>query len=212
MAHVDRQRILIQRLHIMSEEFAKAVGDSRSCIQGFMSAQFLYRPFLQSPRIHSHLRSYVSSLVISPAFAMPRTIFLLSYPAIHGARHWGIFIPHAEDLKIGKEIHVVGSPFRGYTLEFKRNYDPSKTNRKVELTPLGLVQDDCVVNVNEGGTLSLDTIAQDTLEMEAKTIPAIGVSKNPLDPAVSFLGLINVQIVLTNHTGRELPNVAVEIS
>lgn len=37
----------------------------------------------------------------------------------------------------GKVIHVVGSLFTGYKLEFKRNYDTTKTNRPFQKIPLG---------------------------------------------------------------------------
>lgn len=83
----------------------------------------------------------------------------------------------------GTIIHVVGSPFTGFGLEFKRNYDLATTKRGYEKTPLANVNDDAVVD-NPGDQKSTDVTARDTLESEAKKIDAPTASRTPLDPAV----------------------------
>ncbi|KAJ8116978.1 hypothetical protein OPT61_g1715 [Boeremia exigua] len=44
---------------------------------------------------------------------MTRTIYLLSYAAIRGARHWAVFIPNADSLTEGKDEHVTDVPGNG---------------------------------------------------------------------------------------------------
>lgn len=83
---------------------------------------------------------------------------------------------------VGKRNHVIGSPFTGYMLEFKRNYDLDETGRPSEKTLLATV-DDCYVQDAEGdGGVSIDTEACDVIETKAKEVKPPGASPTPLAP------------------------------
>jgi hypothetical protein len=65
---------------------------------------------------------------------MTRPIHLLVFPTraskINGTRsHWALFIPYTTDSSVGKLIQVLGTPFTGYGLEFKRNYNLASSLR-----------------------------------------------------------------------------------
>lgn len=112
---------------------------------------------------------------------MSREIFLLVFPQRNTAAHWSMFIPEANSAVKGKVIHVVGSPFTGYKLEFKRNYDTTKTNRPFQKIPLGQVSNNHIQDVIGKG-VTTDTQDHDTLEARAKLVQPPGVSPSPLDP------------------------------
>ncbi|KAJ9294310.1 hypothetical protein DTO271G3_6885 [Paecilomyces variotii] len=114
---------------------------------------------------------------------MSREIFLLAYPQRNTPAHWSIFIPAANSVSTGKVIHVVGNPFIGYRLQFKRNYDTTKTNRTFHKILLGHVSNDCVRDV-EGNGVTTDTEDHDILEARAKLVQPPGVSPSPLDRSV----------------------------
>jgi hypothetical protein len=78
----------------------------------------------------------------------------------------------------------VGTPFTGYGLEFKRNYNIEKTNRKMKIIELGQVDDQHVQDAKGDGTLSRDIEAHDILEHKARLVPTPGISPAPLDPTV----------------------------
>lgn len=72
---------------------------------------------------------------------MSRTAYLATYPGAAnrfngGQSHWGIFLPNENDNDLGTMIHVTGTPFTGFGLEFKGNYDVVKTNRYTRLFPI----------------------------------------------------------------------------
>lgn len=80
---------------------------------------------------------------------MPRSISLLVYPANpthwNNRDHWSIFIPtDINHRTTGKVIHVVGSPFTGYGLEFRRNYDLTENGRHWRQFHLATVDDEHV--------------------------------------------------------------------
>lgn len=141
---------------------------------------------------------------------MTRTIYLLSYTALRSARHWAIFIPNANSPTKGKVINVTGSPFTGFGLEFKRNYDLEKTRRSYELTALATVQDEHIVDVPGDGKVSIDITAYDALEVEAKKIDAPVASRTPLDPSVS-VSRDYWCTVLMKWAGGELSDVVMEV-
>ncbi|KFY94913.1 hypothetical protein V500_03001 [Pseudogymnoascus sp. VKM F-4518 (FW-2643)] len=96
---------------------------------------------------------------------MSREILLVVYhQSPNTPAHWTMFIPSTDGAVQGKKIHAVGNPFQGYQLEIAE-YDISKDERKYETISLGFVNDD--------GLSQLDT--------KARSIPAPGVSKNPLN-------------------------------
>ncbi|KAH6665751.1 hypothetical protein B0J14DRAFT_605808 [Halenospora varia] len=120
---------------------------------------------------------------------MPRKIDLLVYPAraskINGTcAHWALFIPSLSSNSKGKLIQVLGTPFTGYGLEFKRNYDLDTIAEKFQKYSLGDVEDGFVEDVVGDGTSSIDNVARDAIEKEAKRIDPPGVSKEPLNPGV----------------------------
>jgi hypothetical protein len=84
---------------------------------------------------------------------------------------------------VGKVIHAVGTPFTGYNVQFKRNYNVEATNRQVQQFFLTTVGDQIVQDMKGDGKVSVDTEACDTLETKAKQVEAPGVSPAPLDPS-----------------------------
>jgi hypothetical protein len=114
---------------------------------------------------------------------MPHQATLLVY---HESRtktpaHWCIFIPSSANPSIGTVIHAVGNPFQGYNLEFKRNYDVSKTRRRFSSIYLATISDQHFGDV-PAAAQSSDTTPRNTMEQVASTISPPGVSPKPLDP------------------------------
>jgi hypothetical protein len=116
---------------------------------------------------------------------MSRTIYLLSFPATRGARHWAIFVPNANSSTKGKVIHVFGSHFTGFGLVYKRHYDLEETKRKFAITALATVHDEHITDFPDDSNMTTDIAAYDTLEKEAKKVDAPVASRTPLDPSVS---------------------------
>src|SRR6266480_6414785 len=103
---------------------------------------------------------------------MPRQIFLLVFPAagaskINGTRaHWAILVPESGSSTKGTVIHVVGTPFTGYGLEFKRNYDVIETSRKYYQLPLAMADGKHVQDYQGGTAQSKDITPLNTMEVE----------------------------------------------
>jgi hypothetical protein len=120
---------------------------------------------------------------------MTRPFYLLVFPTraskINGTRsHWAIFIPYTTNLSAGKLIQVLGTPFTGYELEFKRNYNLSTITEKFEKVLLGEV-DEKWVEVEEGDEkASTHVNPRDEIERLAKLVDVPGVSREPLNPLV----------------------------
>ncbi|WEW58120.1 hypothetical protein PRK78_003587 [Emydomyces testavorans] len=136
---------------------------------------------------------------------MPYDIYLLTYPIapnrFNGSRaHWGIFIPNTptpnfpphnptsaqpdpnlppNPTPIGKVIHVTGTPFTGFGLEFKRNYNLASTGRGWKKYLLAII-DDKHVNIkranddDDGGKFSIDITPRDELEKQALRVDPPG--------------------------------------
>ncbi|KAE8386915.1 hypothetical protein BDV23DRAFT_133270 [Aspergillus alliaceus] len=114
---------------------------------------------------------------------MTRTIYLAIFS--NGARpaHFAVFVPTGDSGKVGKLIHVTGTPATGFFLEFKRNYDLSVTQRKHQIVPLAQVNDQYVADTVGNGQTSADTTARDRLESVATMVTPPGRSPNPFDPS-----------------------------
>jgi hypothetical protein len=116
---------------------------------------------------------------------MPRRpLHLLIYPSAggHTPAHWSLFIPSLPNRSLGKIIHAVGTPFTGYALVFKRNYNLETEERKVQSLWLCDVADEYVVDTpGDGGRMVEDVDAVDRLEEEAGRVVCPGVWKRPLD-------------------------------
>lgn len=168
---------------------------------------------------------------------MPYDIYLLTYPVkpnrFNGSRaHWGIYIPNkptpnlpttspttakpgfdggdtasTAEFTIGKVIHVTGTPFTGYGLEFKRNYDLASTGRGWKKYLLAVI-DDRHVSVTEAsgdddGKFSVDVTPRDELERQALRIDPPGPSAEPLNPAVVSNDTDLSKIALTQKEKKE---------
>jgi hypothetical protein len=93
-----------------------------------------------------------------------REIFLIVYNEKRAApAHWSLFIPHQNGTMLGKIVQAVGSPFHGYDVEIKPNYNLAATRKLYEKILLA--------NVKES---SLGAI-----ESKASEVPAPGVSPRP---------------------------------
>lgn len=127
---------------------------------------------------------------------MPRTIHLALFS--NGARpaHFAVFVPTGDVGKAGKLVHVTGTTATGFFLEFKRNYDFSVTQRKHQIIPLALVNDQCIADTVGNGQPSADTTARDRLESVATVVPPPSRSPNPFDPSVSHLYIITVPLLM----------------
>ncbi|TVY34111.1 hypothetical protein LOCC1_G007789 [Lachnellula occidentalis] len=117
---------------------------------------------------------------------MHRQIDLLVYPTraskVNGTRaHWALFIPSSISSAQGTLIQVLGTPFTGYGLEFKRGYKLDEVKEKFSTFVLGEVEGK---HVGEGDGEGTDILARDEVEREAKKVEVPGVSREPLNPAV----------------------------
>ena len=110
-----------------------------------------------------------------------RAIQLISFRQNPSQRaHFSIFVPSLANPRKGSLIHAVGAPMAGFSLEFKRNYDPEESKKRHTVIPLGEVPAssvvDPVVNVKE------ETVARDDLERIAEKVPTPRASVNFLAP------------------------------
>ena len=80
----------------------------------------------------------------------------------------------------GTLIHVVGAPMAGFSLEFKRAYDPATTKRIVQLVPIGRVAGEHI-HEYDGGPLT-ETTARGPLERVATQVQPPRPSANFLEP------------------------------
>lgn len=123
---------------------------------------------------------------------MTRPIHLLVFPTraskINGTRsHWALFIPYTTDSSVGKLIQVLGTPFTGYGLEFKRNYNLALITEKLEKVFLGEMAEKWIQAEDDeagDGKATTDVTPRDEIERLAKRIDVPGVSKEPLNPLV----------------------------
>jgi Family of unknown function (DUF6540) len=123
---------------------------------------------------------------------MTRPLHLLVFPTraskINGTRsHWAIFIPSPTKPTVGKLIQVLGTPFTGYGLEFKRNYNLSAITEKFEKVLLGEVDENWVENEAADSKTSTDVNPRDEIERLAKRVEVPGVSKEPVNPLVVYM-------------------------
>ncbi|PMD21764.1 hypothetical protein NA56DRAFT_703411 [Hyaloscypha hepaticicola] len=120
---------------------------------------------------------------------MARHLYLLVFPTraskINGTRsHWAIFIPDIVDTSIGKLIQVLGTPFTGYGLKFRRNYNISTIAETFEQVLLGEVDEKWTEKAEEKRKMSTDVNPRDEVERLAKRVEVPGVSREPLNPLV----------------------------
>ena len=81
-------------------------------------------------------------------------------------------------------IHVTGTTATGFWLEFKRNYDLERTDRRHQLIPLAEVDERYVTDTVGNGDATVDTTARDRLESAATVVQPPGRSPKPFDPSV----------------------------
>jgi len=120
---------------------------------------------------------------------MPRPLILLTYPGgfqnkSHGRvpAHWALYIPSTTDSRVGKTFDAIGTPFTGYSIRFRRNYNLDDEPRQFSEVPIVEVEDALVTDTPGEGKPSEDQDAKDRLEQEAMTVRCPGVSPKPLDP------------------------------
>ena len=83
-------------------------------------------------------------------------------------------------------IHVTGNTATGFWLEFKRNYDLERTDRRHQLIPLAQVDERYVTDTVGNGDATVDTTARDRLESAATVVQPPGRSPKPFDPSVRW--------------------------
>jgi hypothetical protein len=120
---------------------------------------------------------------------MSRQVNLLVYPTrvskINGTRaHWALFIPSSTSSTQGTLIQVLGTPFTGYGLEFKRGCNLEDVKEKFQKFFVGEVAGKYVGDGEGTGT---DVTPRDEVEREAKRVEVPGVSREPLNPDVVSL-------------------------
>jgi hypothetical protein len=124
---------------------------------------------------------------------MTRPLQLLTLPGGYANRshgkvpaHWALYIPSATNPRIGKTFDAIGTPFTGYMLRIRRNYNLDAEPRTFEVVEIvnidvSLVEDtigDGKPKEEIGDALE----ARDRLEQEALRVRCPGVSAKPLDP------------------------------
>jgi hypothetical protein len=87
-------------------------------------------------------------------FNMATKLYLLTYPTrasrINGTRtHWALFIVPEPMQTSGTLIQVLGTPFTGYALEFKRNYDTLTIRERFSQYLLGEFDPESVASKDE---------------------------------------------------------------
>ncbi|CZS98073.1 hypothetical protein WAI453_011896 [Rhynchosporium graminicola] len=97
---------------------------------------------------------------------------------------WAILVPEAGSETKGTVIHVTGTPFTGYGLEFKRGYESALTRRVYHRIPLALVKEEHIQDVLQTRPDEVDINPRDALEVEAKKIDPPTASPEPLNPKV----------------------------
>ena len=83
-------------------------------------------------------------------------------------------------------IHVTGTTATGFWLEFKRNYDLERTDRRHQLIPLAEIDERYVTNTVGNGDATVDTTTRDRLESAATVVQPPGRSPKPFDPSVRW--------------------------
>jgi hypothetical protein len=113
-------------------------------------------------------------------------LYRLSYPTrasrVNGTRtHWAPFIPSDPNKTSGTLIQVLGTPFTGYGLEFKRNYDTSIITERFSQHLLGEINNEFVASKDDIANLnpSIDIKPRNEIEKVAKRIDVPGVSREP---------------------------------
>ncbi len=110
-----------------------------------------------------------------------RPVLLLSYNSEMFKSHWALFVPELQSrsAKKGKIIHVVGSVREGFTIEFRRNYDLTKTaNRPRAPIEIGLVSTRYLIDTVGDGAYSSDNVARDAFEELLRSVLAPDKSLN----------------------------------
>ncbi|KAL1879546.1 hypothetical protein Plec18167_004003 [Paecilomyces lecythidis] len=102
---------------------------------------------------------------------MSREVCLLVFQQRNVPARWSMSVPKTGSAVEGKIIHVISSPFTGYGLEIKRNYDLSRTSRKYTKMVLGQVDNSHIKDV-EGTENTTEIEVYDDLENEAKLVQA----------------------------------------
>ena len=105
---------------------------------------------------------------------------------MNGTRsHWAIFIPGIFNTSIGMLIQVLGTPFTGYRLEFRRNYNISTVAETFEKALLGEADEKWIeIWEEENHKTSIDVNPRDEIKRVAKRVEVPGVSREPLNPLV----------------------------
>jgi hypothetical protein len=105
---------------------------------------------------------------------MARHLYLLVFPTrastMNGTRsHWAIFIPGIFNTSIGMLIQVLGTPFTGYGLEFRCNYNISTVAETFEKVLLGEVDEKWIEKgEEENHKTSTDVNPRDEIEIGEK--------------------------------------------
>lgn len=116
---------------------------------------------------------------------MVREIFLMITHSPLFPAHWGLWIPSPSSQHLGKVIHVTGSAFAGFELQFKRNFDPESLGQAYSHVFLAKVDDEVIIDTAVGdGTFFIDTTPVDNIERKAVAIPAPAKSLNSLGDEV----------------------------
>jgi hypothetical protein len=88
--------------------------------------------------------------------------------------------PYEEGGSEGTVIHVIGAPMAGFSLEFKRKYNPTETSRAPSLVPIGSVLSQNVHAFQ--GVRGTDTTPRGNLELVAAQVQPPRASANFLAP------------------------------
>ena len=152
---------------------------------------------------------------------MSRPIYLVVYHSRLFAAHWALWVPTYENETVGdvgKVIHVEGNPREGFSHEFKRSYDMSRTLRSRSIILLSWVDGSNIVDTPGDGSFTTDTTAADVIEEWALHTAAPGPTLRSSDASVQSNHIsmtVMIVLILVYRLGvkiksriTELPNLA----
>lgn len=115
-------------------------------------------------------------------------VYLISYRPTSAQRaHFAIFVSSTVDPQVGTLIHVVGAPMAGYTLQFKRHYNPDASHQLHTTALIGSVKAQHIIDTKTSPKISDDN-PKDDIERAATRVTPPRISQNFMAPVNDVSG------------------------